>query len=135
MFSVSACVSVSVFVSVSASVSASVSVSVEMQYAFIPARYKDVYLTYLLNELAGLHAIVFLSTCQNAQRLTLMLQNLGFSVTCLHGQMEQVCVLLSSQLVCAAPGLTAVRRVTCPVKAPRCPEQIQDWCQANPARN
>ena len=61
-----------------------------VQYAFVPAKYKDCYLVYLLNELSGLHSIVFLSTCQNTQRVTLMLRNLGFSVTCLHGQMDQV---------------------------------------------
>ncbi len=61
-----------------------------LQYLFVPAKYKDCYLTYVLNELAGLHAIIFVSTCSTAQRLFLLLRNLGFSVACLHGQMPQV---------------------------------------------
>jgi hypothetical protein len=37
-----------------------------------------VYVTYVLNELAGNTAIVFVSTCANAQRLALTLRALGF---------------------------------------------------------
>jgi ATP-dependent RNA helicase DDX47/RRP3 len=47
------------------------------------------YLTYLLNESAGQSVLVFAATCNNAQRLTLMLRNLGFPAVCLHGQMSQ----------------------------------------------
>ncbi|CAM9679985.1 unnamed protein product, partial [Chrysoparadoxa australica] len=59
------------------------------QYLFIPAKYKDCYLAYLLNEHAGQTAIVFVATCQSASRVALMLRNLGFGATCLHGQMSQ----------------------------------------------
>ena len=58
-------------------------------YLFIPAKYKDCYFTYLINELSGQSALVFVATCNNAQRLALMLRNLGFSAVCLHGQMSQ----------------------------------------------
>lgn len=58
-------------------------------YLFIPAKYKDVYLTYLINEHAGKSILVFGATCNNAQRLALMLRNLGFPAVCLHGQMSQ----------------------------------------------
>lgn len=58
-------------------------------YLFIPAKYKDCYFTYLINELAGQSVLVFVATCNNAQRLALMLRNLGFSAVCLHGQMTQ----------------------------------------------
>lgn len=58
-------------------------------YLFIPAKYKDVYLTYIINELAGKSMLVFCGTCQNVQRLTLMLRNLGFPAVSLHGQMTQ----------------------------------------------
>ena len=44
------------------------------QYVFVPSKHKDVYLTYILNELAGNTAIVFVSTCANAQRLALTLR-------------------------------------------------------------
>ena len=56
---------------------------------FIPAKYKDCYLAFLLNEFAGKTTIIFVSTCTTAQRLTYMLRNLGFKAVCLHGQMSQ----------------------------------------------
>ena len=59
------------------------------QYLFIPAKLKDVYLTYVLNELSGATVLVFAGTCNNCARLALMLRNLGFPATCLHGQMSQ----------------------------------------------
>jgi len=58
-------------------------------YLFIPAKYKDCYLTYLINEHAGQSILVFGATCNNVQRLTLMLRNLGFPAVSLHGQMHQ----------------------------------------------
>jgi ATP-dependent RNA helicase DDX47/RRP3 len=59
------------------------------QYLFIPAMYKDVYLAYVLNEFAGQTVIVFAATCINVQRCAIMLDKLGFSAICLHGQMSQ----------------------------------------------
>lgn len=59
------------------------------QYLFIPAKYKDCYLTYILNEFAGQLILVFAATCNGTQRLALLLRNLGFAATCLHGQMSQ----------------------------------------------
>nr|KAG5713478.1 hypothetical protein BaRGS_025026 [Batillaria attramentaria] len=50
---------------------------------------KDVYLVYILNELAGNSFMVFCSTCANTQRIALMLRNLGFTAIPLHGQMSQ----------------------------------------------
>jgi ATP-dependent RNA helicase DDX47/RRP3 len=58
-------------------------------YLFIPAKYKDCYFTYLINEHAGQSILVFGATCNNVQRLALMLRNLGFPAICLHGQMSQ----------------------------------------------
>jgi len=58
-------------------------------YLFVPAKYKDCYLTYLINEHAGQSILVFGATCNNVQRLALMLRNLGFPAICLHGQMSQ----------------------------------------------
>eukprot|EP00537_Pseudo-nitzschia_pungens_P003673 CAMPEP_0172355910 /NCGR_PEP_ID=MMETSP1060-20121228/286_1 /TAXON_ID=37318 /ORGANISM="Pseudo-nitzschia pungens, Strain cf. cingulata" /LENGTH=527 /DNA_ID=CAMNT_0013075773 /DNA_START=98 /DNA_END=1681 /DNA_ORIENTATION=+ len=58
-------------------------------YLFIPAKYKDCYLTYLVNEYAGQSMLIFGATCNNVQRLALMLRNLGFPAICLHGQMPQ----------------------------------------------
>jgi len=58
-------------------------------YLFIPVKFKDVYLVYILTELAGNSFIIFSSTCNNTQRLALMLRNLGFTAIPLHGQMSQ----------------------------------------------
>jgi len=58
-------------------------------YMFLPAKYKDCYFTYLVNEFSGKSVLVFVATCNNAQRLALLLRNLGMSAICLHGQMNQ----------------------------------------------
>lgn len=42
-----------------------------------------------MNDFAGQSMLVFAATCNNAQRLTLLLRNLGFQAICLHGQMSQ----------------------------------------------
>eukprot|EP00949_MAST-11_sp_MAST-11-sp1_P005333 g5333.t1 len=59
------------------------------QYLFVPSKFKECYFTYLMNEFAGQTAIVFCATHLTVQRTTLMLRNLGFSATCLHGGMTQ----------------------------------------------
>eukprot|EP00741_Cyanophora_paradoxa_P015076 tig00020848_g14547.t1 len=59
------------------------------QYLFIPAKYKDCYLTYVLNEIAGNTTMVFTATCQNTQRIAILLRNLGFSAIAIHGQLSQ----------------------------------------------
>jgi ATP-dependent RNA helicase DDX47/RRP3 len=59
------------------------------QYLFIPAKFKDCYLVYILNELAGMSMIIFTSTCEHTQRLALLLRFLSFSAIPLHGKMSQ----------------------------------------------
>lgn len=61
----------------------------QQSYIFIPVKFKDVYLVYILNELAGNSFIIFSSTCANTQRVALLLRNLGLSAIPLHGQMSQ----------------------------------------------
>ncbi len=61
----------------------------KQQYLFIPAKLKDIYLCFILNELAGNTAIIFTATCDHTQRVALMLRNLGFSAVPLHGKMSQ----------------------------------------------
>ncbi|PVD37611.1 hypothetical protein C0Q70_00207 [Pomacea canaliculata] len=63
--------------------------TLQQSYIFIPAKYKDVYLVYILNELAGNSFMVFCSTCANTQRIALLLRNMGFTAIPLHGQMSQ----------------------------------------------
>ncbi|XP_069053259.1 probable ATP-dependent RNA helicase DDX47 [Lepisosteus oculatus] len=58
-------------------------------YIFIPAKYKDCYLVSVLNELAGNSFMIFCGTCNAAQRVALMLRNLGMTAIPLHGQMSQ----------------------------------------------
>ena len=59
------------------------------QYLFIPAKWKDCYLAYLLNEFEEQTTIIFVATCNNALRTTLLLRNIGFKAVCLHGQLTQ----------------------------------------------
>lgn len=61
----------------------------QQHYLFVPAKYKDTYFTYLVNEFAGKSMLVFCATCNNVQRLAYMLRNLGFPACALHGQMAQ----------------------------------------------
>jgi ATP-dependent RNA helicase DDX47/RRP3 len=59
------------------------------QYIFMPAKFKDCYFVYVVNEFVGRSMIVFASTHNHVKMTTLLLKNLGFSVTCLHGGMSQ----------------------------------------------
>lgn len=59
-------------------------------YLLVPAKFKDCYLAYVLNELAGATVIVFVSSRDNALRLTFLLRNLGFEAVPIHGKMTQV---------------------------------------------
>ena len=59
------------------------------QYLFVPAKHKDVYATAVVNDFAGKTGIIFCATHNAVMRFTLLLRNLGFSATCLHGGMAQ----------------------------------------------
>ncbi|XP_069823444.1 probable ATP-dependent RNA helicase DDX47 isoform X2 [Dendropsophus ebraccatus] len=61
----------------------------QQYYVFIPSKFKDSYLVYILNELAGNSFMIFCSTCNNTQRVAYLLRNLGFTAIPLHGQMSQ----------------------------------------------
>lgn len=63
--------------------------NLKQYYLFVPAKYKDCYLVYILYSLQGNSFIVFCNTCNQAQRIALMLRNLGFNAIPLHGQMSQ----------------------------------------------
>ena len=58
-------------------------------FLFMPMMYKEVYLAYVMNELAGNSIICFASTCNTCMRLSLLLRSLGFGAVPLHGQMAQ----------------------------------------------
>ena len=46
-------------------------------------------MAYLLDEVKEQSVIIFVATCNNALRVTMMLRNLGFSAICLHGKLSQ----------------------------------------------
>ncbi|KAI8393340.1 P-loop containing nucleoside triphosphate hydrolase protein [Radiomyces spectabilis] len=58
-------------------------------YLFFPLKHKDCYMVYLLNELAGNSTIIFTRTCNDTQKIAIMLRNLGFAAIPLHGQLAQ----------------------------------------------
>jgi len=63
--------------------------TLRQQYMFVPAKYKDCYLTFLLTELAGSSGMIFTRTCESTRKISLMLRNLGFGAIPIHGQMSQ----------------------------------------------
>ncbi|KAH9517210.1 putative ATP-dependent RNA helicase DDX47 [Dermatophagoides farinae] len=63
--------------------------NLQQYYLFVPVKYKDCYLVYILNSLQGNSFIIFCNTCNQTQRIALMLRNLGFNAIPLHGQMSQ----------------------------------------------
>jgi ATP-dependent RNA helicase DDX47/RRP3 len=63
--------------------------SLKQEYLFIPAKFKDCFLVYILNELAGNTAMVFTRTCEATRKLAVILRNLGFVAIPISGQMSQ----------------------------------------------
>ena len=63
--------------------------TLNQSYCFLPAKYKDCYLTFILNYLNGSSCIIFCSTCEHARLISLLLRNLGFKAIPLHGKMSQ----------------------------------------------
>lgn len=63
--------------------------NLKQQYMFIPHKFKDIYLVYLLNEFHGQTCIIFTRTIHETQRIAYMLRALGRSAIPLHGQMNQ----------------------------------------------
>ncbi|KAI1720506.1 DEAD/DEAH box helicase domain-containing protein [Ditylenchus destructor] len=58
-------------------------------YLFVPHKYKEAYLVYVINERPGNTAIIFCGTCAGAVKLALLLRQLGIGAVSLHGQMSQ----------------------------------------------
>eukprot|EP00345_Euplotes_harpa_P018783 CAMPEP_0168342046 /NCGR_PEP_ID=MMETSP0213-20121227/15113_1 /TAXON_ID=151035 /ORGANISM="Euplotes harpa, Strain FSP1.4" /LENGTH=176 /DNA_ID=CAMNT_0008348773 /DNA_START=671 /DNA_END=1201 /DNA_ORIENTATION=+ len=58
-------------------------------YHFLPNKYKETYLVYLLTEFTGKKVIVFNSTCMNTLKMSIMLRNLGFKAVALSGNLSQ----------------------------------------------
>ncbi|GJZ06783.1 DEAD-box ATP-dependent RNA helicase 10-like protein [Tanacetum coccineum] len=62
----------------------------EHQLCSVPERYKDCYLVHILNEILTTSSMVFTHTCEDAQRVSLMLGNLGVRAIPISGQMVQM---------------------------------------------
>ncbi|KAF8389327.1 hypothetical protein HHK36_026021 [Tetracentron sinense] len=63
--------------------------TLKQQYRFVPAKYKDCYLIYILSEMSGSTSMVFTRTCDSTQVLALVLRNLGLRAIPISGQMSQ----------------------------------------------
>eukprot|EP01132_Coremiostelium_polycephalum_P002780 gene2780-3455_t len=63
--------------------------TLQQQYIFIPHKFKECYLVYILTEMAGNLTIIFTSTCASSNKLALLLRNLGLEAIPINGDMEQ----------------------------------------------
>lgn len=63
--------------------------TLKQQYRFLPAKYKDCYLVYILTETSSSTSMVFTRTCDATRLLALMLRNLGLNAISISGQMTQ----------------------------------------------
>lgn len=75
-------------VRVSASAQSQTSSTLLQFYAFIPLKFKDVYLVHLLNERAGQMTIIFARTVHETERLSIVLRNSRFPAIPIHGQLS-----------------------------------------------
>lgn len=63
--------------------------NLRQEYLFFPAKLKDTYLAYLMQQKIGKDVIVFTLTCLNANRVCLLLRKLGHNAVTVNGQMSQ----------------------------------------------
>eukprot|EP00898_Chlorokybus_atmophyticus_P000148 jgi/Chlat1/1133/Chrsp111S01608 len=63
--------------------------TLRQNYIFCPAKFKDCYTVYVLNEMAGNKVMMFTRTCEATRRLAIMLRSLGFEAIPISGQMSQ----------------------------------------------
>ncbi|KAI3863713.1 hypothetical protein MKW98_031305 [Papaver atlanticum] len=63
--------------------------TLKQQYRFVPAKYKDCYLVFILSEMSGSTSMVFIRTCEATRLLALLLRNLGLRAIPISGQMSQ----------------------------------------------
>ncbi|XP_042420512.1 DEAD-box ATP-dependent RNA helicase 10-like [Zingiber officinale] len=63
--------------------------TLNQQYCFIPAKHKDCYLVYILNEKQNCTTMVFTRTCESTRLLSLLLRNIGMRAIPISGQMSQ----------------------------------------------
>ncbi len=61
----------------------------KQEYLFFPAKLKDTYLAYVMDQKIGKDVIVFTLTCLAANRVCLLLRKLGHNAVTVNGQMSQ----------------------------------------------
>lgn len=61
----------------------------DQRYLFVPAKWKDCYLAFLIAEFSGNSILVFCASCATANKLRTMLRLLGYSTAALTGKMTQ----------------------------------------------
>ncbi|GER30794.1 ATP-dependent RNA helicase [Striga asiatica] len=63
--------------------------TLKQQYCFVPAKYKDCYLVYILTEMLDRTSMVFTRTCDATTLLAHILRTLGFAAIPINGHMTQ----------------------------------------------
>ncbi|KAF3436940.1 hypothetical protein FNV43_RR19693 [Rhamnella rubrinervis] len=63
--------------------------TLKQQYRFVPAKYKDCYLVYILTEMTGCTSMVFTRTADSTRFLAVTLRKLGIRAIPISGQMSQ----------------------------------------------
>ena len=58
-------------------------------YIFIPDRYKETYLAYILNKNVNKTVIIFVEKCLDSMQITFILRHLGFKAISINGKMTQ----------------------------------------------
>lgn len=61
----------------------------KQEYLFFPAKFKDVYLAYIMEQKLENEIIIFTLTCLNALKVCLFLRKLGYRAVTINGQMSQ----------------------------------------------
>ncbi|KAB1226374.1 DEAD-box ATP-dependent RNA helicase 10 [Morella rubra] len=63
--------------------------TLKQHFCFLPAKYKECYLVYTLNNKSGVSSMVFTRTCDATDFVALILRNLGFRAIPINGKMTQ----------------------------------------------
>lgn len=61
----------------------------DQRYLFVPAKWKDCYLAFLVAEFSGNSILIFCASCATANKLRVVLRLLGYSTVALTGKMTQ----------------------------------------------
>lgn len=63
--------------------------TLKQEYLFFPAKFKDIYLAYIMEQKLENEIIIFTLTCLNALKVCLFLRKLGYRAVTINGQMSQ----------------------------------------------